>query len=271
MGNVQGKGQEGGINQVDMNTSELLSQAMGQTGLQQRVELRLSARGLPKKDKLRCVIRQSHAVSGWRWCPRQSWRRRRAPLARRRPPPAVPPAPLQQERPNGGGLFGLHQRADAVGGAGHGAHRGGSQHARWVWRAPLAGCIEDAWRLCGLLRCGGRPAGSPRDGETFLVTLHAVCVTPSLLSLPCILPRLFSAPPAEPSWVRPVLASYSQGSAQPMRVVVYDVDKVTRTAKQTKGLNLASQDYLGGWVGGWGRWMCGGGGTGGHAASVCSR
>lgn len=50
-----------------------------------------------------------------------------------------------------------------------------------------------------------------------------------------------SCPPADPQFVRPVLVRFVEGSAQPMRVVLYDADRLSRPER----LSLASQDYIG--------------------------
>lgn len=53
MGGVSSRHAEGGLDAV--NWQATAQQLMAQTGLAQRVELRLEAHGLPKKDKLRWV------------------------------------------------------------------------------------------------------------------------------------------------------------------------------------------------------------------------
>ncbi len=53
MGGVSSRHSEGGLDQA--NWTATAQALMEQTGLQQRVELRLAAHGLPKKDKLRWV------------------------------------------------------------------------------------------------------------------------------------------------------------------------------------------------------------------------
>lgn len=45
----------------------------------------------------------------------------------------------------------------------------------------------------------------------------------------------------DPQFVRPVLVRYTQNAAQPMRIVLYDVDRLGRPER----LRLASQDYIG--------------------------
>lgn len=55
MGGVQSKTQEGSVTQVDFNAATAALEFGSGLGIatSQRVELRLAAKGLPKKDKLR--------------------------------------------------------------------------------------------------------------------------------------------------------------------------------------------------------------------------
>lgn len=54
--------------------------------------------------------------------------------------------------------------------------------------------------------------------------------------------------PADPQFVRPVLCGYNATSPQPMRVVIYDVDKVggdgwVRWFPVRQGVRLASNSF----------------------------
>ncbi|PSC75962.1 BONZAI 3-like isoform X1 isoform A [Micractinium conductrix] len=128
---VQDKGQEGCMGQVDLNSASAALDLLSSTGMVARVELRLSARGLPKKDK------------------------------------------LSQSDP-----MAVLYRAAATG------------QTQWA-----------------------------EAGRTNVV-----------------------ANMSDPEWVKPILERYTADAAQPMKVVIYDVDSI---AKKPEALSLASQDYIG--------------------------
>lgn len=50
---VHDKGQAGNISQVDYNAAQVAADLLGKAGLAVRLELRLSCRGLPRKDATR--------------------------------------------------------------------------------------------------------------------------------------------------------------------------------------------------------------------------
>ena len=46
-----------------------------------------------------------------------------------------------------------------------------------------------------------------------------------------------------PAWVRPLLSAYNPQAQQPVKIVIYDVDRLKDG--DTRKINLDSQDYIG--------------------------